>query len=440
MGILTYKGGIHPAEAKDLSKDKEIIALQPKGELVFLLAQHIGKAAKAIVEVGDYVQRGQKIAEADGFVSATIYSSVSGTVKAINELSINVQGAKSASIVIENDGAYKEVAFAKPKSLEELTKEEILETISDMGIVGMGGAGFPTHVKLSPKEPEKIEYVIVNAAECEPYITADYRRMLESPQELIEGLKVMRKLFDKAKGIIAIEDNKMDCVKLLKELTQNEEGIEVVALQTKYPQGGERQLIYATTGRALNSSMLPADVGCVVNNVETVFAIYTAVVMGRPPMERITTVSGDAITSPSNFKVLFGTNQQELIDAAGGYKEKPAKIISGGPMMGISMLSLDTPITKTTSCILCMTKDEVAQYKTTACIHCGRCIEACPSRLSPKMLVKFAQRIEEESFTKYEGMECMECGSCSYVCPAKISLKQSIASMRKIVLENRRPK
>ena len=439
MGIFTYKGGIHPKEKKELSKDKEIIELQPGGELVFPLAQHIGAPAKALVSVGEQVLRGQRLAVADGFVSAPIYSSVSGTVKAI-EPRMSVQGSKVPSIVVENDEEYKEVAFAQPKPFHTLSKTDILESISAAGIVGMGGAGFPAHVKLSPKEPEKIEYVIVNAAECEPYITADYRRMLEHPKELVEGLKVILQLFDKAKGIFAIEDNKLDCVNILKELTKDEERIDVVALQTKYPQGGERQLIYATTGRMLNSTMLPADKGCVVQNVETLFAIHSAVVRGIPPMERITTVSGDAITSPGNFKVLFGTNQQELIEAAGGYKSDPAKVISGGPMMGISMVSVDVPITKTTSCILCMTKDEVAQYKTTPCINCGRCIEVCPSRLAPNKLVKLANRIDEAEFTQCEGMECMECGCCSYICPAKIPLKQSIASMRKIVLENRRGK
>ena len=439
MGILKYKGGIHPKEKKELSKDKEIIEVLPKGQLVFPLAQHIGAPAKAIVEVGEQILRGQKLAEAEGFVSAPIYSSVSGTVMAI-EPRMSVQGSKTLSIVVENDGEYKEVTFVKPKALSELSKEEILKNIADAGIVGMGGAGFPTHVKLSPKEPETIEHVIVNAAECEPYITADYRRMLAYPEELVNGLKVMLQLFDKAKGIVAIEDNKLDCAMLLKELTKDEERIEVVVLPTKYPQGGERQLIYAVTGKKLNSTMLPADVGCVVNNVETVFAICNAVLSGIVPMERITTVSGDAVTSPGNFKVLFGTNQEELIEAAGGYKTKPAKIISGGPMMGISMLTTDVPVTKTTSALLCMTKDEVAQYKETPCIHCGRCIEACPSRLHPKELVKYANRMNEEQFVKSEGMECMECGCCSYVCPAKISLKQSIASLRKIVLENRRQK
>jgi electron transport complex, RnfABCDGE type, C subunit len=437
MGIFKYKGGIHPREEKELSKDKEIIELWPKGELVFPLAQHIGAPAKVLVSVGEQVLRGQQLAAADGFVSAPIYSSVSGSVMAI-EPRMSAQGSKVLSIVVENDGDYKEVAFAKPKPLHTLSKKDILESISAAGIVGMGGAGFPAHVKLSPKTPEEIEYVIVNAAECEPYITADYRRMLEHPKELVEGLKVVLQLFDKAKGIFAIEDNKRDCVNILKELTREEERIEVVALPTKYPQGGERQLVYATTGRMLNSAMLPADVGCVVNNVETLFAIHSAVIQGVPPMERITTVTGDAITSPGNFKVLFGTNQSELIEAAGGYRSAPTKVISGGPMMGTSMISVEVPVTKTTSCILCMTKDEVARYKTTPCINCGRCIEVCPSRLAPNRLVKLADRADTAEFVKCEGMECMECGCCSYICPAKIPLKQSIASMRKIVLENRR--
>ena len=439
MRILTYKGGIHPKEEKELSKDQKIVELRPKGELVFPLSQHIGAPAKPVVAIGDQVLRGQQLAEAGGFVSAPIYSSVSGIVKAI-EPRLTAQGSKTDSIVVQNDNEYKEVAFDTPKALDKLSKKEILEQIQNAGIVGMGGAGFPTHVKLSPKEPEKIEYVIANGAECEPYITADYRRMLEYPEELVAGMRAVLKLFDNAKGVFAIEDNKMDCIQALTALVQDEEQMEVVTLKTKYPQGGERQLIYAVTGRQLNSSLLPADVGCVVDNVETLYAICNAVTKGIPPMERITTVTGEGIAKPANYKVFFGTNQSELIEAAGGYNGTPAKVISGGPMMGFSMISTDVPVTKTSSCVLCMDKDEVAMYKTTACINCGKCIEACPSRLAPKMIAKLADRNDEEGFEKHDGMECMECGSCSYMCPARIPLKQSISSMRKIVLENRRKK
>ena len=306
----------------------------------------------------------------------------------------------------------------------------------------MGGAGFPTRVKLSPKEPDKIDYIIANCAECEPYITADYRRMLESPELLVEGMKVILKLFDNAKGIFGVEDNKKDCIEKLKELTKDEPRMEVLALQTKYPQGAERQLIFATTGRAINSTMLPADAGCVVDNVETIISIYNAVVKGIPSMERVVTVSGDGIVNPANYLVPFGMNQMELVEAAGGLKEGTEKVISGGPMMGFAMYTLDTPVTKTSSSILCLSKDEVAasEGQATACINCGRCVDACPSRIIPSRLADFAERHDEAGFVKMDGLECVECGSCSYVCPAKRHLKQAIGSMRKTALANRRKK
>ena len=439
MGKFTFKGGVHPNDGKELSKDRPIVELLPKGDLVYPLSQHIGAPAKAIVKKGDKVLKGQKIAEAGGFVSAPIYASVSGTVKAI-EPRVAPTGMKVESIVIENDGLYEEVDYPEVKPLEEITKEEILNIIAEAGVVGMGGAGFPTRVKLSPKEPDKIEYVIANCAECEPYITTDYRRMVETPEHLVEGMKIILKLFDNAKAIFAIEDNKMDCVKKLRELTKDEPRMEVKELQTKYPQGSERQLIYATTKRAINSSMLPADVGCVVDNVETIIHIYNAVVKGLPSMESIVTVSGDGVVSPGNFKVYFGTNQRELIEAAGGLVEGTEKVIAGGPMMGFAMYTLDVPVTKITSAIVCMKEDKVSKVESSPCINCGRCVEVCPSRIVPSRLAVLAERGEEEKFVKMNGLECMECGSCSYVCPAKRQLKQAIATMRKTALANRKKK
>ena len=439
MGLLTFKGGIHPNDGKSLAKDQPIKEVIPTGKMIYPLSQHIGAPATAIVAKGDAVLKGQKIAEAGGFVSAPIYSSVSGKVLAL-EKHLNPTGNSVDCIVIENDGEYNEVEYSCSKALGELSKEEILNKIGEAGIVGMGGAGFPTRVKLSPKEPDKIEYIIANCAECEPYITADYRQILEHGEELVEGMKIILRLFDNAKGLFGVEDNKPDCIEKLKELTKDEPRMEVLKLQTKYPQGGERQLIYATTGRAINSSMLPADAGCVVDNVATISAIYRAVAKGEPSMDRIVTVSGDAVHEPGNFKVPFGMNQAELIEAAGGYKVDPEKIISGGPMMGFSMFTVDVPVTKTSSSILCFTKDEVAQYEPTACINCGRCVEVCPSRLIPSRLADYAEHHDEEAFTKHEGLECMECGSCSYVCPAKRQLKQAIGSMRKTALANRKKK
>ncbi|MCD8366384.1 MAG: electron transport complex subunit RsxC [Clostridiales bacterium] len=441
MGLCTFKGGVHPYDGKELSKDEPITEYLPKGDLVYPLSQHIGAPAKPVVAVGDTVLAGQMIAEAGGFVSAPIYATVSGKVKKIEPRRV-VVGDMVNSIIIENDGEYKSVEYEEVDDVSALSKEEILEKIKTAGIVGMGGAGFPTHVKLSPKEPEKIDYVIANCAECEPYLTSDYRRMLEEPEKLVGGMKIILSLFDNARGIIAIEDNKKDCIKLLSDMVKDEPRIEVKALMTKYPQGSERQLIYATTKRAINSTMLPADAGCIVDNTDTVVAIYNAVKLGRPLMRRIVTITGDAVVNPANYSIYIGTSYQELVEAAGGFKAQPQKIISGGPMMGFAMFGLDIPTTKTTSALLCLTEDEVqkAEAQATNCINCGRCVEACPSRIVPSRLADFAQNHQEELFEKWNGLECVECGSCSYICPAKRNLVQAIRVMKKTVLANKRKK
>lgn len=437
MARLTFVGGIHPYDGKDLSKDKPIKEVLPKGDLVYPLSQHIGTPAKAIVKKGDRVLVGQKIAEAGGFVSAPVYATVSGKVKAVEPRRV-VTGDLVMSIVVENDKLYEEADRPEPAPFEELTREDKINLIREAGIVGMGGAGFPTAVKLSPKEPEKIEYVIVNCAECEPYLTSDYRKMLEEPRELIGGLKVILSLFENARGILAVEDNKPNCISKLKRLTKNENKITVKALKTKYPQGSERQLIYAATGRAINSSMLPADAGCVVNNVDTVIAVYNAVTYGEPLMYRIVTVTGDAIAAPQNFKVRIGTNYHELVEEAGGFKQQPVKIISGGPMMGFGIFDLDVPTTKTSSALLCLTKDEVSAMEPSACINCGKCAEVCPGRVVPRKLADYAEHYDEEAFLKNDGMECCECGCCSYICPAKRPLTQVIKSMRKMQLAKKK--
>ncbi|MBO4980337.1 MAG: electron transport complex subunit RsxC [Lachnospiraceae bacterium] len=439
MAKFTFVGGIHPYDGKELSKDKPIKDILPGHELVYPLSQHIGAPAKAIVEKGERVLMGQKIAESGGFVSSPVYASVSGTVKAIEPRRV-VTGDMVMSIVVENDELYEDVGFFPMAPENKLSKEDILEIIREAGIVGMGGAGFPTHVKLSPKEPENIDYVIANCAECEPYLTSDYRRMLEEPEKLIGGLKLILRLFDNAQGILAVEDNKPDCIALLKKLTKNENRISVKALKTKYPQGAERQLIYATTGRKINSNMLPADVGCVVNNVDTVVAVYRAVTEGRPLMERIITVTGDAVKEPRNFRVKIGTSYQDLAEAAGGFQTEPQKVICGGPMMGFAMFGLDVPTTKTSTALLAFTRDEVSAMEPGPCINCGRCLEVCPGRVMPSKLADYAERFDEEAFLSNNGMECCECGCCSYVCPAKRPLTQQIKSMRKIQLAKKKKK
>ncbi|MEE0685538.1 MAG: electron transport complex subunit RsxC [Lachnospiraceae bacterium] len=436
MSILTFKGGIHPKDGKAMSKAKAIKTLTPKGEIVIPLSQHIGAPATPCVEVGDRVLVGQKIGEASGFISANVHSSVAGTVKKIEPRMI-ASGAMVNCVVIENDDSYEEYIW-ELKDYEDMSKDDIRAAIKEAGIVGMGGAGFPTHVKLTPKDDDAIEYVIVNGAECEPYLTSDYRRMIEEPQVLIDGLKIVLSLFKNAKGIIAIEDNKLDAITELKKLTKNEDNIQIKGVYTKYPQGGERALIYAVTGREVNSSMLPADVGCVVNNVDTIFAIHNAVINHKSLYTRVVTVTGDAVTTPGNYLVPIGTSFNEVIQAAEGFKRTPEKIIAGGPMMGVSVFTTDIPITKGSSAILAFRKDQVAASKPSPCINCGKCLEVCPGRVMPSRLATMAEHGDVDGFIDNYGMECCECGCCSYICPAKRNLTQSIKSMRKDILASRK--
>ena len=440
MGLATFKGGVHPYEGKELSEHKPVQILMPKGDLVYPMSQHIGAPAIPLVKKGDKVLAGQKIGEASGFISANVICSVSGTVKAVEPRRV-ANGAMVNSIVVENDGEYTAVeGLGADRDPAKLSKQEIRDIVKEAGIVGLGGAGFPTHVKLAPKDESKIEYILVNGAECEPYLTSDYRLMMEEPEKLVGGLKVILQLFDNAKGVIGIENNKPEAIKKLQELVKGESRIEVCPLQTKYPQGGERSLIYAVTGRKVNSSMLPADAGCIVDNVDTVISVYNAVCKTTPLMRRVVTVTGDAIANPQNFQVKIGTNMQELIEAAGGFKTEPEKLIAGGPMMGMALFGTDIPVTKTNSALLCMSKDEVAANAETPCIRCGKCVSVCPSHIVPVKLMKAALKGDCKAFEKVGGMECMECGSCTFICPAKRPLTQAFKEMRKTVAANRRKK
>lgn len=438
MSIFTFKGGIHPYEGKELTEDKPIKKLVPTGDMVYPLSQHIGAPATPLVKKGDRVLVGMKIAEAKGFISANIHASVSGTVKAIDSR-MTSNGVKVQSIIVENDNEFEEVDCSKNVvPIEKLSKDDIRNRVKEAGIVGMGGAGFPTNVKLMPKDDSKIDYVVVNCAECEPYITSDYRRMMEEPEKLISGLKIILSMFDNATGILAVEDNKPKAIKLLSDLVKDEERITVKKLKTKYPQGAERQLIYVATGRKINSKMLPADAGCIVNNVDTVVSIHRAIVEGKPLTERVITVTGDAIKEPGNFLVPLGTNCNQIIEAAGGFVEEPEKVIAGGPMMGKAMITTDVPSVKGLSAILCLKKDEVSSCETTNCIKCGKCVSVCPSRVLPNKLATLAMQGRLDEFVENGGMECCECGSCSFICPAKRHLTQTIAGTRKTVLANKK--
>ena len=441
MGLATFRGGVHPFEGKELSMDRAVTVLKPtSGEMVYPLSQHLGAPAKAIVKVGDEVLVGQKIAEAGGFISAVVVSSVSGKVKKI-EPRVTAGGAKSISIVIENDGLYTAVeGLGEDRDATKLSKQEIRDIVREAGIVGLGGAGFPTNVKLTPKDESKIDYVIVNGAECEPYLTCDYRMMIEEPERLVGGLKVMLQLFENAKAVIGIENNKPKAIETLRALVKDEPKITVEPLRTKYPQGGERSLIYAVTGREINSSMLPADAGCVVDNVNTVMAIYDAVCKQTPILERVITVTGDAVKEPQNFKVRTGMNYNDIIEAAGGFVGEPKKILSGGPMMGQAMYTTDVPVTKNSSSLTCFLEDEVEKNPESPCIRCGRCGEVCPEFLVPVLMMQTCMAGNSEGYEKLYGMECIECGSCSYICPARRPLTQAFKQMKRRIGEERRQK
>lgn len=424
MKLKSFKKGVHPYGGKELSKDCEIKSISAGSVMVYPLSQSIGAPAKAVVSVGDRVLKGQLIAEAGGFISAPIYSSVSGVVKKI-EKRLVTNGSMVESIVIENDKTDEAVPnFGEPRNVQNLTQDEIIDIIKESGIVGLGGAGFPTSVKLAPKNPLDIDTLIINGAECEPYLTSDYRLMLEKSDEIIKGIKVILKLLPNAKAVIGIENNKADAIKILENKTSGEEKISVQPLKTKYPQGGERQLIFAVTGRKLNSKILPADKGCIVVNTASCYAVYEAVYLNMPLIHRVMTITGEAVNSPCNVDVPLGMSHSEVLEACGGAKDDVVKFISGGPMMGMAMSTLDIPVVKTSSSILAFSKDDVAMLPQSACIHCGKCVAACPEILVPQMMCKSIKTNDYERFADLGGMECMECGSCTFVCPAKIPLTQ----------------
>ena len=427
MGDRTFRGGVHPEEMKELSCEKPLVPYAPVGELVFLTGQHIGKPATPVVKKGDQVLAGQIIAEASGFVSANIVSSVSGTVKAV-EMRPTAAGSLGQAIVIASDGQNTLAEGVGEKTdYNALSNQEILDKVKAAGIVGMGGAGFPTHVKLTVKEPEKINYIIANGAECEPYITCDDQLMRSCPEEIVEGLEIILRLFPKAVGVIGIERNKPKAIEAMEAACAGHDRISVLPLKTKYPQGGERSLISVIAGKHLKLGMLPADAGCVVDNVATIRAIYRAVCLNEPLMERTVTVSGDCVKATGNFFVKVGTCARELVEACGGWKEgmEPKKVLFGGPMMGTPLLNLEVPICKNNNAITALSYDTVAEETITACLRCGRCNRVCPLGLSPQLMQVAAQR---KNYERYEhrlfGLECIACGCCTYICPAKRPLMQ----------------
>lgn len=434
----TFSGGIHPDDQKSYTNQIPITVLDGVDEHVFPLQQHIGAPLAPVVEIGAHVKVGTKIADTEAFVSAPLHSSISGTVKAI-EKRLHPSGVPVMSIVVENDGLYEIDEQVRPKGkLTDLSPDDIRKIVREAGIVGMGGAGFPTHVKLSPPKEKKIEYVIVNGAECEPYLTSDHRVLLETPDLVLFGLQAVMRVFGLDTGHIAIEQNKPDAILLIEKKLSEYPGVKLSELRTKYPQGAEKQLIKAITGREVPAGGLPADVGAVVINVDTAAAIATAIQKGMPSIRRIVTVSGDAVAQPANFEVKLGVPFRHLFEKAGGFKKEPEKIIMGGPMMGQAQISLDIPVVKGTSALLAFSRDMTVYDESAACMRCGKCVKACPMHLMPLYLNMYAQIGDWEMCDKYHILDCIECGACSYLCPGRQHPVQNLRIAKQKVLEIKR--
>lgn len=418
--LKTFRiGGVHPPENK-LSAEGKIQVLSLPEQVIIPLSQHIGAPATPIVQKGDTVKAGQLIAQAAGFVSANIHSSVSGTVVSVDNVT-DAAGLSKPAITIKVEGDEWEEGIDRTEKIEHnitLSKEEIIKAIAAAGIVGMGGATFPTQVKLTPPPGNKAEFLIINGAECEPYLTADHRIMLERAEEIIIGVQILMKAIDVKKAVIGIENNKKDAIARLQQIADKVLGVEICPLKMKYPQGGEKQLIQAIVGRSVPSGALPIAVGAVVQNAGTALAVYEAVMKHKPLVERVVTVTGKSVKNPGNYLCRIGTPISKLIEAVGGLPEDTAKVIGGGPMMGRTMVNIDSPVMKGTSGILLINDKEAARQPVRNCIRCGKCVSACPMGLEPYLLAKLAtfnllERLEEEKV-----MDCIECGSCSFTCPS----------------------
>lgn len=442
MSRKTFSGGVHPSEEKALTRDIPFRPCPAGPELVFPLNQHIGKPAKPVVKKGDPVLAGQVLAEADGFVSAPVISSCSGKVKAVEPRPC-VSGT-TMCVVVENDMEYTPApGVGERVEPGKLSAKEILGKIQAAGIIGMGGAGFPTHVKLAPKDPGAIEYVIADGAECEPYLTCDDQLMRTWPEEIVGGLEIVLSLFPKATGVVVIEENKPEAIAAMTAACAGHEKLSVLSVPTKYPQGGERSLISVVAGRHLRLGMLPADAGCLVDNVGTLRAIYRAVCHSEPLMERGFTVSGDGVRTPCNLTVRIGTPFAAALEAAGGYasEQTPEKLLCGGPMMGIALTGLDAPICRNNNALIALRTDPVAiaHAQMTECLSCGRCNRVCPLGLTPQMMAAAARRGDYERYEKkLYGMDCISCGSCTYICPARRPLTQLFKQTKAEILAARK--
>ncbi len=424
MNLFTFRGGVHPPENKLQTENLATEVFRASKMLYVPMLQHIGAPLEPMVKIGEKVLKGQKIGDSEAFVSSPVHSPVSGTVKKIEVMPFPLSG-KVTTVVIENDEQEEWAELSKLENWEAASNEEILAMIREKGIVGIGGACFPTHIKLNPPKDVKIDTLLLNGAECEPYLNSDNRLMLEEPHKIVEGIKIIMKVLGVEKAHIGIEDNKPEAIASMKKACEGTK-IEVAMLKTQYPQGGEKQLIKAVLDRDVPSGGLPSAVGVVVQNTGTAAAIYEGLVEGTPIIEKIVTVSGLAVGKPMNLKVRIGTMFNEILDHTNTNRDEIEKLVMGGPMMGMAQPIEEVPVVKGTSGLLALTKDETNPYKPKSCIVCGKCIKACPMNLLPNMYAKLARFKRWEEMGEFHLMDCIECGSCSYICPANRPLTEAI--------------
>lgn len=436
MKTRTFGGGVHPPDKKQATAHKAIEDCPLPDEFIVAMAQHIGAPATPCVAVGDRVLKGQMIGEARGFVSVPLHAPTSGEITAV-EPRPHPAGSKLPAVVLRADGEDRWQDRPDVEDLASLAAEDITDLIRRAGVVGLGGATFPAHVKLSPPPEKPIDTVILNGVECEPYLTADHRMMLEETDRLLEGVEVLQKIFPDCRMVVGVEDNKPDAIELLRKRCADRD-IEVAALPVKYPQGAEKQLIKAITGREVPSGGLPMDIGVVVQNVGTVAAIADAVLRGTPLIERICTVTGSAVKEPKNLRIRIGMPVAHLVEACGGLVENPGKIILGGPMMGIAQVDLDIPTTRGTSGVLLLREQDLALRQEGPCIRCARCVEGCPANLLPTTIAAYARLDRMEDAEDYRALDCIECGCCSFSCPAAIPLVQTIRYAKAAILARKR--
>ncbi|MBA7714859.1 Proton-translocating ferredoxin:NAD(+) oxidoreductase complex subunit C [subsurface metagenome] len=427
MKLRTFSQGIHPAHRKSSTQDEKIRRISPPKEVILPLQQHIGAPCQSLVKRGEEVRKGDKIAEAGAFVSAPIHASISGKVTAV-ELSTHPAGGKFKSIFIRGEGKEEDWKGGDEKNtdLSELEPQEIRNRVKEAGIVGLGGATFPTHVKLTPPKEKPLDTVILNGCECEPYLTGDHRLMLEEPEKCLFGLKAIIKAVGAQRGYVGIENNKMDAIALFKDKLAGEENVEVIPLRTKYPQGGEKMLVKAILNREVPSEGIPLDVGVVVSNIGTAVAIAECLKFNKPLIERVVTVSGSVVRKPANLLVPLGTPFATFLEECDVEVDKMDRVIMGGPMMGISQATLRVPVVKGTTAILVLRKEEVRSPLEDTCIRCAQCVDHCPLGLIPAELARLVKNSKWERLKDYHIMDCMECGCCAYVCPARIPIIQLI--------------